>query len=229
MLRLMKLEMEKVNTRNMLWTFILINISIVGIFLLVSFESEASADFFTSQDYVLMLIEMFVMAAYVIYASVLISTLIIDEFKNKTITVLFMYPIERKKILMSKVMIISGITFGCVVLSSLVVYYSFYFINELFDLTSLSLTILLSLKDMAHLVLTGIAAMGISLIPLFFGMIKHSVSATITSSILIVALLSSTLNSGANLITFVGIPLALGLAGFVVAYLVIHKAVKEDF
>ncbi|QTD39519.1 ABC transporter permease [Sporosarcina sp. Te-1] len=229
MLNLMKLEMKRVNTRGMLLTFLLINGGIIGLFLLVCLDAEAAAEFYSSTSHLMLLIEVFVMAAFVIYASVLLSTLIIDEFKNKTITVLYMYSIERRKILMAKLLIVSGITFFSFLISSVLVYYSLYFLNSLIELTPVTLTFVLSLKDMAHLLLTAIATTGISLIPLFFGMMKYSVPATITSSVLLIAVLSSVLNSGVNLFTFIGIPITLGIIGFTIAYLVIKKAVRKDF
>ncbi|AVR00267.1 hypothetical protein OBCHQ24_15040 [Oceanobacillus iheyensis] len=75
------------------------------------------------------------------------------------------------------------------------------------------------------------ACAGMSLIPLFFGMIKYSVPATITSSILIIAILSSSFQSGigSNLFSYTIIPIMLGVIGFVVANLVISRVVKRDF
>lgn len=69
-----------------------------------------------------------------------------------------------------------------------------------------------------------------ALIPVFFGMMKYSVPATITSSILIIAILSSSINgNGTNLFSFTAVPVALGIFGFIIAYLVVSKAVKKDF
>ncbi|WP_376846860.1 hypothetical protein [Camelliibacillus cellulosilyticus] len=66
-----------------------------------------------------------------------------------------------------------------------------------------------------------------ALIPLLFGMVKKSVSATIVSSILIVALLSSN-TGGQNLASYIAVPILFGIAGFLIAYLTIRKAVKLD-
>ncbi|RIU90567.1 hypothetical protein D1864_13590 [Oceanobacillus picturae] len=70
-----------------------------------------------------------------------------------------------------------------------------------------------------------------SLIPLFFGMIKYSVPATITSSILIIAILSSPFDSGigSNLFSYAIIPIMLGIIDFGVASLVISRVVKRGF
>ncbi|UJF26895.1 hypothetical protein [Planococcus sp. 107-1] len=81
-----------------------------------------------------------------------------------------------------------------------------------------------------HLVVLAIACAGMSLIPLFFGMMKYSVPATITSSILIVALLSSSVDTiGTNLLSFTAVPILLGVFGFIAANLVVGRAVQKDF
>lgn len=81
-----------------------------------------------------------------------------------------------------------------------------------------------------HLFVTAIACAGLSLIPLFFGMMKYSVPATVVSSILIVALLSSSVDpSGINLFSFTAVPILLGVFGFFAATLVVGRAVKKDF
>lgn len=229
MRNLIKLEMRKMNSGSMLLAFLCINAGIIGIFLLFGLVEDARAELLTNYESVFMLMEMFIVAAFVIYASVLLSHMIIEEFRDKTISVLFMYPIDRKKILVAKVLIISMVTFVFVILSNIIVFGSFTFLNSIFHYISGPITQDMLTERATRTVLIAISSAGMSLIPLFFGMRKYSVPATITSSILIIAVIFSSTNSNTNLFSFIAIPISLGIIGFLIAYLVITKAVKADF
>ncbi|WP_112182527.1 MULTISPECIES: ABC transporter permease [Paraliobacillus] len=225
---LIKLEMRKMNSGSMILTFLYINAGIIGLFLLFGLDEEATAEFLTSYESVFMLIEIFIVAAFVIYASVLLSHMIIEEFRDKTISVLFMYPIDRKKLLIAKVLIISMVTFVFVILSNIIVFGSFTLLNSTFHYISGPITQDMLTEKALRTILIAISSAGMSLIPLFFGMRKYSVPATITSSILIIAVIFSSTNNS-NLFSFIAIPISLGIVGFLIAYLVINKAVKADF
>lgn len=230
MLNLIQLEIKRLNLLSIALAFVLINAAIVGMLLLLSIEPEAAREFLASADDITMLIELLVVAAFVIYASVLLSTIIIEEFKNKTISVLFMYPISRKKLLLAKLIIISALTFFFIIASVLIVFYSFSILNNFYSLTSAKLANVVQGDYLIHLTVLAIACAGMALIPLFFGMMKYSVPATITSSILIVALMSSSVDAnGTNLFSFIAAPILLGIFGFVMANLVAGRAVKKDF
>ena len=58
---------------------------------------------FTSLDFTFSMVNTMVKATFIIFASVLIARFIIEEYKSNTITVLFMYPINRKKLIIAKV------------------------------------------------------------------------------------------------------------------------------
>lgn len=230
MLNLIKLELKRMNLKNVALSFVLINVAIIGMLMLLGIEPEAASEFLASPDDIRILIELFAIAAFVIYASVLLSQLIIEEFKNKTISFLFLYPISRKKLLMAKLIIVSVLTFFFVIASVLIAYYSFSAFNSVYAFTAVKLGGTLSLNYIVHLVVLAIACAGLSLIPLFFGMRKYSVPATIISAIAIVALLSSSVDmNDTNLFSITAVPVFLGVLGFIVANLVVGRAVKKDF
>ncbi|PAD34284.1 ABC transporter permease [Terribacillus saccharophilus] len=230
MLNLMRLEMKRMNFLTIGVTFLLINAGILSILLLLGIDPTITAESFTNAGEIMMFIEIMAVAAFVIYASVLLSNMIIEEFKSKTITVLFTTPVGRKQLLLAKVIVISLLTFVSFLVSVGLLSSIFSLLNNLYGILWFSFPINLVWENIVHLLVTGVAVAGMALIPLFFGMIKYSIPATITSSILIIAILSSSINSdGTNLFSFTAVPLALGIVGFIIAYLVISKAVKKDF
>ncbi|MFS0559465.1 ABC transporter permease [Terribacillus sp. 179-K 1B1 HS] len=230
MLNLMKLEMKRINFYTIAVCFLSINAGILGILLLLGVDPEITAEDFNNAEQIMILIKMLVVAAFVIYASVLLSNMIIEEFKSKTITVLFTTPVSRKQLLLAKVIVISLLTFVMFLVSVTLLTSIFSLLNNAFGILWFSFPINILRENMVHLFVTGIAVAGMALIPLVFGMMKYSVPATITSSILIVSVLSSSVdNSGVNLFSYTAVPIALGVIGFIIAYLVISKAVKNDF
>lgn len=229
MLNLMKLELRRMDMRGMLYRFLLISAGIIGILLIVGIDSEAVSEIYASPDEMMNLMGILIMSAFVIHASVLISNMVVEEFRNKTIAVLFMYPIDRKKLLMAKLVIVTLLTFGMILLSYLVVFYAFYLFNHLIGITPFAIETGFLVSNAAAIIGIAFACAGMSLIPLYFGMKKYSVPATITSSIIIVAILSSTAGDiGANLFSVKAIPIILGISGFLISFLVVGRAVKAD-
>ncbi len=226
---LIKLEMKKMNIGSIILTFLYINAGIIGVFLLFGIDEDATADILVNYDSVFMLMEVFIVAAFVIYAAVLLSHMIIEEFRDKTISVLFMYPINRKKLLVAKVLIVSLLTFFFVILSNIIVFSSFAYFNTIFNYINEPITQGMVTERALRTLIIAFSSAGMALIPLLFGMRKYSVQATITSSILIIAVIFSSVNSSTNLYSFIATPISLGIIGFLIAYFVITKAVKVDF
>ena len=85
---------------------------------LLSFIEKAEGAFlFINYPESFLVIDTFVRGTFIIFAATLISELIISEFKDKTITVLFMYPISRKKLMAAKLLVIMLFTFFAIVIS----------------------------------------------------------------------------------------------------------------
>ena len=224
-LNLIKMEFKKIEINKIFRTFTIINIAILGIIWLINLDIAEGE--FNNYTELFSIIEILIGATFVVYASVLLSKLIIDEFRQKTITILFMYPIDRKKLLLSKLIIVSALTFCFVIISDILVTLGFYFINKNLNFIAEPLTTDIVANQLLHLVVYAASCAGLALIPLFFGMIKKSVSTTIVSSILIVTLLNSG-DGGNSLGSVIAVPISLGIIGFIIAYMTISKAVKAD-
>lgn len=204
------------------------NFVIVGLMLLITFISKVEGQQeFENFSLVLSIIESSIRATFIIFAATLIAKLIIGEFKNKTITTLFMYPINRKKLIAAKLAIVTLFTFVAIIMSNVFVTTIFYMINEAFQLVPDTLTTSMISQQGFSVFMNAIAASGMSLIPLYFGMKKFSVPTTIISSILIVMVVSSN-NGGFSLNDIIVIPISLALIGVSVAYLAIRNIEKMD-
>ena len=61
---------------------------------------------FSSYMEYMSLANIFIRITFIIFASVILSRLVIDEYKNKTIQLLFMYPLQRKMLMRAKLAIV---------------------------------------------------------------------------------------------------------------------------
>ena len=129
---------------------------------------------------------LFTKAAFLIFESYLLSIIIIDEFKRRTIFQLFSYPISKIKLLWGKVL--------SVILISFIAHFTAHIVIELFIKLMAFLTGENYIPFTNYLInLVGITfgTVLIGLIPFVLGMIKYSTPITILSGLGLAALLSN--------------------------------------
>ncbi|MOA04964.1 hypothetical protein D3C78_1245370 [compost metagenome] len=138
-----------------------------------------------------------------------------------------MYPISRKKLLVSKLLLIVALTFTAIVLSNIFTLAAFLGINHVLNMvTDTSFTMNYS-AELIRIVTFAIAAAVTGLVPLYFGLRKYSTSATIVSSLFIVALTSSH-NPVISLASIIYIPLGLAVIGLAIAWWSIRNIETTD-
>ncbi|MBW9148601.1 ABC transporter permease [Clostridium sp. CM028] len=228
MFKLMKLEMEKVKMGGYIKGAIIANIVIIAIFAMTIVVSKNVGDIdFTSLTFTFSMVDTTVKATFIIFASVLIARFIIEEYKSNTITVLFMYPISRKKLIIAKLLIVVLFTFISTVLSNIFIDFVLCIINNFYNFTPDKLTSSTIIRSFMTIGINALASTGMGLIPIYFGMRKKSVPTTIISSILIVSIVCSN-NGGYSLGDIIAIPIALSIVGVFIAYLTIRNIEHID-
>ena len=129
---------------------------------------------------------LFTKAAFLIFESYLLSTIIIDEFKRRTIFQLFSYPVSKIKLLWGKVL--------TVILISFIAHFTAHLVIQLFIRFMAVVTESSYIPVASQLInLAGItfATVLIGLLPFVLGMIKHSTAITMLSGLGLAALLSN--------------------------------------
>ena len=129
---------------------------------------------------------LFTKAAFLIFESYLLSTIIIDEFKRRTIFQLFSYPISKIKLLWGKIL--------TVILISFITHFSAHLVIQLFIRFMAVVTESSYIPVANQLInLAGItfATVLIGLLPFVLGMIKHSTAITMLTGLGLAALLSN--------------------------------------
>lgn len=231
MLKLMKLELRKfMYLRAYALRLIIINLCLLGIICMMGYVGQSENDIvYQSYTEMFTVIDLFVRLVFMISASVLISKFIIEEYKTKSITVLFMYPINRKKLLAAKLTLVVLITFFSILITNVFIAVAMMGLNQIWPVLNDTLSATLILQHSISILIYAVAASGMSLIPLYFGMRKYSTPATIVSSIVIAAIINSSFgNTGFSLSSIIAIPLVLACIGVIAAYLAIRNVEHVD-
>lgn len=124
MFKLMKLEWKKHQLSSY---FKGVAICIIAIFAAVSLmglgvkgEGDADAALSDFTKY-MTLANIFIRTTFIIFSSVILSRLVIDEYKNKTIQLLFMYPLQRKMVMRAKVAIVFSFCFVSMIIATFII------------------------------------------------------------------------------------------------------------
>ena len=228
MLKLMKLEMRKVKMWKYAKGAVIANIVIIALLGIMVFASKSEGDIeFNSFAFTFSMVDTMVKATFIIFASVLLARFIIEEYKSNTITVLFMYPINRKKLMIAKLLIVVSFTFVSTVLSNIFIDSVLAIVNNFYNFIPDKLNISLIITSFMKISFNALASTGMALIPLYFGMKKKSVTATIVSAVLIVSIVCSN-NGGYTLSSIIAIPITLSIIGIFIAYLSIRNIEHVD-
>ncbi|MGH4141160.1 ABC transporter permease [Clostridium sp.] len=228
MLKLIKLEMLKFKISGYVKQVIIANLVILGFLFIVVYGSKTDMEIpFRNYGDVVLFTGTFVRAVFSIFAAVIISRIIIGEYKSKTINILFTYPINRKKIMAAKLAVVVIFAFTSMVLSSIFLNFILFILNTFINFIPGSLTQDVLVKSLINIVVNSAAFSFVCLIPVYVGMWKKSRSATIVTAVILVSLLNSGSN-GNTLATNTIMPLILAIIGAIVAYLSIKDVEKVD-
>ena len=165
---------------------------------------------------------MLVRATLIVWEAVLISVFVIEEYRNKTIGLLFTYPISRTKLITAKLILICYISFTFHVLSNIFQYATIFLAAKCFDFVTFSF------GNIMTQAVTTISAILLGLLPLYVGMIKKSAIATVVSSIIIVAIASNSQGSSAGLLSIPIAAIIFGIIGITFSAITMRKMILSD-
>ena len=242
MLSLIKIEINKVSKSKLLLAWfvtILIVLGVTGIIImglgtdnkLGEFVGQSSNNFKITDKWgnwaiaASLFSALFTKAAFLIFEAYLLSTIFIDEFKQRTIFQLFSYPISKIKLLWGKVI--------SVILISFIAHFTAHLVIQLL----IKLVAVLTGSDYIPVVNQLINLVGISfgtvligVLPFVIGMIKYSTPITMLSGLGLAALLSNA-TPGSLTNNFVNNSLFLIFASFIsiiIASVSIYNISRND-
>lgn len=193
MLKLMKLEWKKNNIGKYIRTAVILTallclFTFALAFLGIADDPDGTLDAAPGMNTISSPIELFTGMAFLIFTSVMLASFIVSAYKNKTMNLMFTYPVKRRKILVSQMMAVWSFNFAALILSKLVIYLCIFMGSKYmrssfaidFDMGSLSFYI--------QLILKSFVIVSMSFIALFVGMAVKSSKATIITSFLLIFL-----------------------------------------
>lgn len=193
MLKLIQLEWKKNNIRKYICNAVILTVLLCLFIFALAFlgiadDPDGTLDAAPGMENISAPIELFTGMAWLIFTGVMLASFIVSAYKNKTMNLMFTYPIKRRKILASQMAAVWIFNFTALVLSKLIIYLCIFAGSgnmrssfEIdFDIGSLSFYVQLILKSFV------IVSMGF--IALFAGMAAKSSKTTIVVSFLLIFL-----------------------------------------
>lgn len=232
MLKLIRLEWKKNNIgkyiRNaVILTALLCLFTFALAFLGIADDPDGTLDAAPGMDTISSPIELFTGMAFLIFTCVMLASFIVSAYKNKTMNLMFTYPVKRQKILASQMAAVWIFNFVALVLSKFVIYLCIFIGSKYmrssfvidFDIGSLSFYIQLFLKSFV--------IVSMSFIALFVGMALKSSKAAILTSFLLIFLTQANVGDFTMADNAV-FPFVLTAVSFGFAVLSIHNVENKD-
>ena len=203
MLSLIKIEINKVSKSKLLLAWfvtILIVSGVTGIIImglgtdnkLGEFVGQSSNNFRIADKWgnwaiaTSLFSALFTKAAFLIFESYLLSTIFIDEFKQRTVFQLFSYPISKIKLLWGKVISVILISFIAHFTAHLVIQLLIKLVAVLTESNYIPVV-----NQLINLIGISFGTVLIGVLPFVIGMIKYSTPITMLSGLGLAALLSN--------------------------------------
>ncbi len=193
MLKLIKLEWKK----NQIGKYIRGAVIMAGLLLLFVFalaflgianDPDGTLDAAPGTEVISAPIELFTSMAFLIYTSVMLASFIVSAYKNKTMNLMFSYPIKRQKLLVSQMMAVWLFNVTALTFTKLLIY-SCIFITAGFMDSSFVIDFQIgSFGFYIQLILKSVVIVSMSFIALFVGMAMKSSKATMVTSFLLIFL-----------------------------------------
>ena len=168
---------------------------------------------------------LFTKAAFLIFEAYLLSTIFIDEFKQRTIFQLFSYPISKIKLLWGKIISVILISFIAHFTAHLVIQLLIRLVAVLTESNYIPVV-----NQLINLVGISFGTVLIGILPFVIGMIKYSTPITMLSGLGLAALLSNA-TPGSLTNNFVNNSLFLIFASFIsiiIASVSIYNISRKD-
>ena len=242
MLSLIKIEINKVSKSKLFLAWfvtILIVLGVTGIIImglgtdnkLGEFVGQSSNNFRIADKWgnwaiaTSLFSALFTKAAFLIFEAYLLSTIFIDEFKQRTIFQLFSYPISKIKLLWGKVISVIVISFIAHFTAHLVIQLLIKLVAVLTESNYIPVV-----NQLINLIGISFGTVLIGVLPFVIGMIKYSTPITMLSGLGLAALLSNA-TPGSLTNNFVNNSLFLIFASFIsiiIASVSIYNISRKD-
>lgn len=192
--KLIKFELKRNSLKTYHIAVVIITVVILSfLYLLAAIPQIDTADtdteMFMSYGFIIGLGNIISMAIFSIMSSVMASKFIVDEYTGKKAILLFSYPVDRKKILDAKIIMVFSYTAISMLVCNGIAITVFLSTESLFPLCQDSIDITLLWDCIFSVLCYSLMSALMSLVATWFGFMKKSIIVTITSACVIVSIL----------------------------------------
>lgn len=189
----------------------------IMVFMTISFVDTVTDPEQTKDTYesILRMVNLLVTGVFIVYSSVWTSKLIISEYTNRTILIMFSYPINRKRLILAKLLMISGFTVSSMLLGYICCIGYMVLLDKIFDVMVGSFMASYIYFVLSEVICGLCLGAVVSLIPFIVGIRKKSLPLTVVTAIISVCLMQSIIGRNPGLlesIIKIGIIAAITLA-----------------
>lgn len=188
MLKLIKLEWKK----NQVNKYIRNAAIMTGVLLLLLLSAAGETSIqdsmeLNNKNVLSVSIEIFTHMGYIIFAGTMLASFIVSGYKNKTINLMFSYPIKRKKILAAQMLAVWIFNTAALIITKLIAYGIFAVLRKYkeIDLRGIKFD---SIGFYLEIVISSAIMISICFIALLVGVLMKSSKATIITSVILVCL-----------------------------------------
>jgi len=232
MIKLIKLEWQKNNIVKYIFnalilaTFLCVFIFALA-FLGIANDPDGTLDAVEGMNVISASIELFTSISFLIFSGVMLASFIVSAYQNKTMNLMFSYPIKRQKILASQMIAVWLFNFIALVVTKLLIYACVYIGSKSMPSSFIIDFNMGSLHFYIQLFMKSFVIVSISFIALFVGIKMKSSKATIIASFILIFLTQANIGDFSLADNFV-FPVILTVASFIFAILSIYNAETKD-
>ena len=171
MLKLMRLEAQRINLRVYFLTALILG----GILLLFAYFTANAARVTGEMEFISLLL-------FSILAAVMYNNVVIKEYSEKRLSLLFSYPSDRKKIFMAKIIMVFSLIFGLMLLCTVIPAAIFLITESFVPTIEDTITAGLLLSTFGSILTAVLFANTIGIFAMGIGFIKKSVTAALIAA-----------------------------------------------
>lgn len=188
--------------------------------------TEPDAELFSQYPFLMGITCLVCMAIFSILSAVMASRFVVEEYGSKRAILLLSYPISRKKVLRTKLMLVFLYTVGAMLLCGAVIQTVFFLTELLFPICSDHLTIKVILQSLGFLLCCSVLAGLMGVIALWFGFRKKSVPVTIVASVILATLVCQVISAAIQYIPILWIVIGIAAICSLIAVLDLFRQVE---
>ena len=193
MLKLIRLEWKKNNIGKYIRGAVIMAV-LLGLFIFalaffgIADDPDGMLDAAPGMEVISAPIELFTSMAFLVYTSVMLSSFIVNAYQNRTMNLMFSYPIRRQKILASQMIAVWSFNFAALVFTKLLICLCVVMGAKVMPSSFIIDVHPGSVSFYVQLILTSAVIVSMSFIALFAGLVMKSSKAAVVTSFLLVFL-----------------------------------------